>query len=125
MSRLLVLVTVLLVHLAASACSSTATSYAERALVVADGYERDLARVERQLAAARSVAPAQPGSYTEEQLVAAIRRADACLARAHAELEGVRREPSEPAMRRLAAWALLALESANEARQYAPPSPGI
>jgi len=106
-----------------SACSSSRpTTYAERLATVADDYERDLARVERILESVRPLVPATPSTPTESELAASVRRADMALELAHDALTRARLETSGDQMRHVAAYSQLALEYANAANAFAPPT---
>jgi len=108
----------------AGCSSSRPTTYAERLTIVADDYERDLARVERTLEQVRPLVPATPSTPTEVELAAFVRRADMALELARHALERARIETSGDQMRHVAAYSLLALEYANEANARAMPPSG-
>jgi hypothetical protein len=106
-----------------SACTSSRPStHAERISIVADDYERDLARVEETLARVRTVVPPVPTTPTEIELAQYVRRADMALELARHALERARAESSGDQMRHVAAYSLLALEYANEANARALPT---
>ena len=100
--------------------SSRPTTYSERLAVVADAYERDLARVERTLEDVRPRTPAAPSTPTEVEFVASMRRAEMALELARHALERARLDTSGDALRHAAAYSQLALEYANTANAYAP-----